>query len=1218
MSIWRITAARVSSMNGVKRPTFWAVLLASLLVFAGCGNDPEPEDDGGTSDVADAADTSDVADVGDGGDADADAGEDGFCAPCSDDSECGGEDDLCTEMPAGDSGCTESCDPDDEDACSDGTFCAQVDEETEAYQCVPENLTCEERCEDADCGDDQVCDPWSGECIDPLGTCDTGCTVSEICGDGPEDQCVSLTEGERSCLPGCDPEAEEPDCPVDYFCTPLTDDPEVEEGVCAPIRGTCEDRCADVECDDGENCDELTGECVEAEYSYCESGCESNAECGGANDRCFDLGISDGAHCWQDCSDDEDVCGDNYQCTRLGGTTMSLCLPENDSCDECEDASCYPDGYCDPVEGECRDLETDCSVTGCDEGELCDPVSTDCVEVGRSCEGNSWAADCDNTVSACTTRRADTEGSCEAICDDDDDCGVLESCVETNLRSFCLPDDLNGPLTCGTLHESGSDVGTPCGDDEGSCPSGASTCVDEAGIDGFCTRSCSDDGDCDEGQTCQGGPDGESVCIPAQCQCASLPSMNTQLLSAWETALSDLELSQCDLWLDPEVADELDGLGDTPLANAALAGLVEYPMGAAGGLENTAGNLDDASGPTAAIEQSAAPIGLSVSGAAGSYSYSGSDSKLTQAASDFIEEAGGTPDTGDLEDEAADVPEDFQDVAAPIISAAADALEARHDALDNAGWGDTIRSEAFEGAPYLFLPGTTSQVDGRPDFENEDLVEEYEAYPTEEMAQAAADLSATIEDAVESTSGSDTWTGFEYIVDTPAGKIVLGDADDTDYDPSANSDLDGSIAVLVDPGGDDTYRIPVGANQSVDNGVSIAVDMGGEDVYTYEEVSDPNDSSELLPSDEDGRDSGGDLVDENGPVSLSTTARQGTGRVGIGLLFDLGDANDTYESLRMSQGAALLGVGLLYDEGGDDSYEAEAFAQGAAMLGVGAIWDEAGSDDYRLWHAGQGFGTASGAGILSDADGNDDYEAVPGESDGSGVLYLSRSDRGASNRNLAQGAGAGIESDDDEVGLAGGVGLLRDRVGADAYTAGTHAQGFGSVRGIGAIVDSDGNDVYEGRAQVQGTGQRAAGGLLFDEGGSDDYNQSGDGIQEGHGLGQEYGWGVLYDTGGDDQIEYLAPGGGVGLDGSFGMALFGDGVDEHNTSTQASFGFTRNEANDAPLDDSLTLGIFLDVGGETDTYDHPDAGAVGVGNDATWRQPDDSTPGVERGIGIDE
>jgi hypothetical protein len=1227
---------------------FFSVLaiFGVFAVVAACGDDngdqPTQDTGGDVADVSEVADAgADVDDTGDDADVELDAGDTsdaidyGFlCQPCADDSECGGADDRCLQMPAGDQACTQSCDPDAENPCPGEFICATVNEVAGIYQCVPPDLTCADRCSDADCADGEICDPWTGSCIEPLGVCDTGCTTASICGDGPEDFCVGMpgTENpdgstERACLTGCNPQAETSECPVNFFCSPTSDEPEPTEGICFPLESTCVDRCADADCAAGENCNALTGQCEAAQFGFCETGCTNSAQCGGQNDICLNLGIDDaGAHCWQDCSDDPDICTENYGCQRLRGTTVSLCLPTGQTCGACDDTSCYPGGVCDPTNGECVDLIQDCTQAGCPSGKLCDPVSTECVAPGRECSGSTWASSCDNVVTACTTRIPDTAGTCEEICTQDNDCPSGESCVDTNLRRLCLPDDLGGPITCGTLSKASTDVGAPCGPGR-SCSGGANICVQEGNLAGFCSRSCTADADCDAGQSCAPGPGGMDICIPAQCQCAATPSMSSALTSAWSSALGAIDTSQCDLWLEPSVAETLPELAQTPLSSSRLVSLIEFPMSAVEAIADEIAALDAAQDtPTAAIEAGATALGLTVSGAAQTYTYPGAESKLTQAVSQLITQAGGTPNTTQLETDAQNVPADFQDVAAPIISATADALAARNSALQQAGWSASTQTEAFDGAPYLLLPGTTAQLAAKLDLSSAATAAAYDGFPVADFAQAAADLSATIEQASAAVNNSTIgWTGFMYVVDTPAGKVVLGDAGDTVYDPATNSALAGDIAVIIDAGGNDTYRLPVAANQSVANGVAIVVDMDGSDTYTYAEVSDPNDTADTLPSDADGRKvPAGPLNLNDGPVSLSTTARQGAGRLGIGLLIDQGAQDDTYRSLRMSQGAAVFGVGLLFDDGGVDSYDAEAFAQGAAMKGIGVLWDVAGDDDYRVWHAGQGFGTASGAGILSDVDGADDYEAVTGQTGGAGVLYLSLSDRGRSNANLAQGAGVGVEADGQSVGLVsglgGGLGILRDRAGLDTYTAGTFAQGFGSVRGIGVLADAAGDDVYDGRGVVQGVGELFAGGVFLEEGGAEQYNQNTAVIRpNGQGTGRTFGWGFFHDAGGDNTATYMTPGGGAGLDGGFGFAFFAAGADTHASSSPSTWGFANNSAvQGAPLDGVLTVGVFLDAGANTDTYTRPGIDPAIIADDLIWLQPAMTPLAESRGVGVDE
>jgi hypothetical protein len=449
---------------------------------------------------------------------------------------------------------------------------------------------------------------------------------------------------------------------------------------------------------------------------------------------------------------------------------------------------------------------------------------------------------------------------------------------------------------------------------------------------------------------------------------------------------------------------------------------------------------------------------------------------------------------------------------------------------------------------------------------------------------------------------------------------VLGDAGNTTFDPSTDSSLDGDIAVLIDAGGDDTYKLPAGANNSGTNGVSLLVDVSGSDEYGYVEVADPNDNADLLPSDADGRTAGGNLTQENGPVSLSTTGRQGSARLGIAMVLDWGTETDTYTSLRMSQGSAILGVGLLHDSGGDDVYAAESFSQGASMRGIGVLWDAGGGDEYKIWHAGQGFGTASGTGLLRDADGSDTYEAVKGTPQGPAVLYFSLADRAASNRNLAQGAGAGVAATSSEAGLAGGMGLLSDAAGVDNYSAGTFAQGYGSVRGVGALHDVSGADEYDARGSVQGAGEQFGAGLLVESADADVYNAATTRVrQNGQGYGNAFGWGVFWDMAGVDDVNYATPGGGIGRDGGYGFAFNDGGVDTHTSSVEAGWGFAVNEASaGTPLADALTVGVFVDSGADADTYDRPNVGQSSIGDDSMWLQPDVSTFAAERGSGVDE
>ena len=196
-------------------------------------------------------------------------------------------------------------------------------------------------------------------------------------------------------------------------------------------------------------------------------------------------------------------------------------------------------------------------------------------------------------------------------------------------------------------------------------------------------------------------------------------------------------------------------------------------------------------------------------------------------------------------------------------------------------------------------------------------------------------------------------------------------------------------ALLVDLGGDDTYRVTAGGNVSARNSVSVLLDLGGDDHYGYVEVPHPLDDARLV-SDADGRYTPTAGPDEdNGPTSFSQTPRQGGGRMGTATLVDLGGGDDEYRSLRLSQGTGVFGTGVLVDDAGDDVYLGEAAMQGAAAFGIGLLYDGGGNDERRAYQFAQGFAYARAAGAIYDVDGDDVYFLDPGDPDAGGDPVLS-------------------------------------------------------------------------------------------------------------------------------------------------------------------------------------------------------------------------------------
>jgi hypothetical protein len=227
--------------------------------------------------------------------------------------------------------------------------------------------------------------------------------------------------------------------------------------------------------------------------------------------------------------------------------------------------------------------------------------------------------------------------------------------------------------------------------------------------------------------------------------------------------------------------------------------------------------------------------------------------------------------------------------------------------------------------------------------------------------------------------------------------------------------------------------------------------------------------------------------------------------------------DDRYRMAGPGLGAAAAGVSLLVDYAGNDVYEGRFFAEGAALLGVGALIDAAGDDRYTVEAFGQGYAFTGGVGVLWDRAGNDAY-AAGGLPDawqrGGGITF-------------AQGAAAGYRTP-----LGGGIGILRDEAGDDRYEAQMFAQGSAYYYSLALLWDGGGRDAYRAVRYAQGNGVHQAVGVLRDESGDDRYALA---LGVGQGMGLDMAAGLLVDAAGDDAYEAgwvaqgAATGNGVGL-----------------------------------------------------------------------------------------
>ncbi|HEY8039096.1 MAG TPA: hypothetical protein VIF15_04850 [Polyangiaceae bacterium] len=479
------------------------------------------------------------------------------------------------------------------------------------------------------------------------------------------------------------------------------------------------------------------------------------------------------------------------------------------------------------------------------------------------------------------------------------------------------------------------------------------------------------------------------------------------------------------------------------------------------------------------------------------------------------------------------------------------------------------------------------------------------------MARAATRVAATVESAQLARFAGRDVPGTA--VDTPFGAIVVhGRAADTTL-PGDKAD---GAALLLDTGGDDTYRVPVGTG-TLARALAVAIDLGGNDLYAYVEKPVPSDmKGHRLPSDSAGRFGG---------PTVSRTPRHGAGVLGVGLLLDYGAGNDTYRSLAVSEGTGVLGVGVLFDDGGDDKYASETLSQGAAGWGIGLLLDRAGKDSYVVYNSAQGFGFAKGFGALVDEAGNDTYFSDPGEpSIGGDAIYPNGQLPGppqstlAGNTSMTQGAGEGFRPDVPFAGhpFPGGMGVLRDAAGDDSYTTSVFGQASAFAMGIGMLLEGGGDDVYEGLWYVQGSAAHTGLTTFADVAGNDRYDPTFPIQATSIGVGHDCSVSLHYDAGGDDA--YRGPGLSLGAGNALGIGLLvnAGGTDTFAAGSPYAFGAA---GWDYYPNESTSIGVFVKAGGAS-TYQvaglSPDGGA-GPAPGGTWSYSVHDAGMLEKGAGLD-
>ncbi|NLK50360.1 MAG: HEAT repeat domain-containing protein [Candidatus Cloacimonetes bacterium] len=381
-----------------------------------------------------------------------------------------------------------------------------------------------------------------------------------------------------------------------------------------------------------------------------------------------------------------------------------------------------------------------------------------------------------------------------------------------------------------------------------------------------------------------------------------------------------------------------------------------------------------------------------------------------------------------------------------------------------------------------------------------------------------------------------------YIYKSPHGLMIFGTAGDDIYLPHEKE----RVCLILDPSGNDQYRLPLGA--CWESPFFYLWDGDGNDVYSHDQ-----------------------------PGGLFTA------ELGCCISVDV-KGRDLYQGDDFSF-AAYLGFALHRDLEGDDIYRCGMFSQGAALFGVAILNDEAGNDRYDATSLSQGLGTTRGIGLLMDKAGDDIYYL--------GGKYYHAPLMPLDHRTLGQGMGFGFRPD-----YAGGIGILYDGDGNDRYLGGVYAQGVGYWYAMGMLIDEAGNDVYNAVYYPQGSGIHLACGMLYDASGDDAYYS-----RNGPGQGAAHDWGVgmLIDGAGNDAYS-IHGGQGLGLSNSVAIFVDRSGDDRYERKEEQNYG------SGARSRGAGSIGLFLDAGG-TDSYPDSlmandktwQKGTYGIGRDIDLR-----------------
>ena len=514
-----------------------------------------------------------------------------------------------------------------------------------------------------------------------------------------------------------------------------------------------------------------------------------------------------------------------------------------------------------------------------------------------------------------------------------------------------------------------------------------------------------------------------------------------------------------------------------------------------------------------------------------------------------------------------EIPQSVQRAATVVLLTAANAEEWVRRARRNLS--HTLQDRILEELARPPREETGGSDDPDFDLEHKAAVASFE---TELAVVAAQELLLAAAFAVQTLRDDPALAEVEFnlSVRTRWGEVILADARPTTHA------YDEPTLLIIDVGGNDTYA-NAGAAVGSSHPVSIAIDLAGDDVY------------------------------QASPDALGSF---GAGILGVGLLWD--DAgNDRYAGDHRSQGTGRWGVGVLVDVTGDDEYAAVHGSQGSAVAGYGVLIDRAGNDTYTAYLESQAYAGPNAGAALIDLAGDDRY--VANDTD----IRFPASQSAEHNTSMCQGAATGWRADyRDGQSVNGGVAVLLDAAGDDAYTCGVFGQGSGYWYGAGLLIDVAGDDAYAGHWYVQGAAAHYAVGVLIDRAGNDHYvaNQN-----MSQGAGHDLSVGVLVDDLGNDVYDGTTL--GLGAANAAGVGVFIDkgGDDQYRTPPRSCLGWVNSSGGFRGL--FASYGLFFDLAG-ADTYGPRHSGQngrAGAGDGQTWRSPrdDGAREPVQFGFGFD-